>query len=62
MFLAGTGVVIAIASTALFWWLLPTGDKINRWATMPILESVLPILVVVGWAMGIAFLLSVFST
>ena len=32
------GLVFLAGSIALFWWLLPTNGKINRWATMPVVQ------------------------
>jgi uncharacterized membrane protein len=57
--LPSIGIVILAGSIALFWWLLPTEGKISRWATMPVLESALPLTVVGGIAIGISLMLTI---
>jgi hypothetical protein len=48
------GIVFIIVSGASFWRLLPTNGKIHRLATAPFLESIIPICIVAGFAIGVA--------
>jgi hypothetical protein len=45
-----SGLLMMGAAGLLFWWLLPKGGTLNRWATMPVIESALPIMIVAGFA------------
>jgi hypothetical protein len=53
MLAALIGIAIVAASAALLWLLLPKNGVLNRWATAPILESVLPLTIVGGFAIGL---------
>lgn len=48
------GIVFIIASCAVLWRLLPTNGKVHRLATAPFLESIIPICIVAGFAIGVA--------
>jgi hypothetical protein len=48
------GIVIIAASGAALWRMLPTNAKVHRLATMPFVESVIPIGIVAGFAIGAA--------
>jgi hypothetical protein len=47
------GIAIIVASATLLWWLLPRNGVLNRLATAPVLESVLPLSIVGGFAVGL---------
>jgi len=48
------GIVFMIASGAAFWQLLPTNGRIHWLATAPFLESIIPLCIVSGFAIGLA--------
>ena len=48
------GIVFMVASGALFWRLLPTDGKVHRLATAPFIESIIPLGIVAGFAVGAA--------
>ena len=50
------GIVFIVASCAVFWRLLPTNGKLHRLATAPFLESIIPISIVAGFAIGVALI------
>ena len=52
------GVLIVAASIAAFLALLPKDGKVHRLATAPILESIIPLGIVAGLAVGTALTLS----
>jgi hypothetical protein len=52
------GLILA-ASIGSFWLLLPKGDQLHPLATMPVLESAIPIGIVAGAAIGVALISSV---
>jgi hypothetical protein len=52
------GVVMLAASVGALWFMLPKGDKLNPLATMPFVESLIPLGIVSGLALGITFTLS----
>jgi hypothetical protein len=60
MLLAVLGLLLFAGAVALFWALLPSRGQVNRWATMPILESVLPLLIIGGGAIGLSLIFSIF--
>jgi hypothetical protein len=48
------GIVFLAASAAAFWRLLPADGRVHRLATMPVIESLLPLAIVGGFAIGVA--------
>jgi len=50
------GLLFVAASFALLWRLLPVNGKIHRLADAPFLESIIPIGIVSGFAIGVALL------
>jgi hypothetical protein len=50
------GIAFMIASGAAFWRLLPTNGKVHRLATAPFIESIIPIGIVAGFAIGAALI------
>jgi hypothetical protein len=50
------GLLFIVASAAAFWRLLPTDGKIHRLATTSFLESIIPICIVAGFAIGAALI------
>jgi hypothetical protein len=46
------------ASIGSIWYLLPTNGKVHHVATMPVLEDVIPIGIIIGLTMGIAMIFS----
>jgi hypothetical protein len=52
------GIVFIIASGTALWRLLPTDGKRHRLATAPFLESIIPIGIVAGFAVGVALVLA----
>lgn len=61
MMLVFVGFIVIGAAVALLWWLLPSDGKVNRWAAMPVLESVFPLSIVAGLAVGLALMLSILA-
>jgi len=51
---AVVGVAFVVASGALLWRLLPTEGKVHRLATAPFIESIIPLGIVAGFAIGAA--------
>lgn len=58
MIAALIGVLIVAASIAVFLMLLPKNGKVYRLATAPVLESIIPLGIVAGFAVGTALTLS----
>ena len=58
MIAALIGVLIVAASIAVFLMLLPKNEKVHRLATAPVLESIIPLGIVAGFAVGTALTLS----
>ena len=54
--IAIVGLIFIIVSVAVFWRLLPTDGKLHRLATAPFLESIIPICIVAGLAVGVALI------
>lgn len=52
------GLFFVAASGALLWRLLPVDGKIHRLAQAPFLESIIPIGIVSGFAVGVALILA----
>lgn len=52
------GLLIVVGSIGLLWVMLPTNGKLSRLATTPILESILPLVIVSGFAVGLALIFS----
>jgi hypothetical protein len=48
------GILFIVVSCGALWRLLPTEGKVHRLATMPFLESIIPICIVGGFAVGAA--------
>jgi hypothetical protein len=48
------GILFIVVSCGAFWRLLPTAGKVHRLATVPFLESIIPICIVGGFAVGAA--------
>ena len=55
------GLVLFAGAAALFWYLLPTEGRLHPLATAPVLESLLPIAIIVGFAAGLAMMLGFFA-
>ena len=56
------GLAFVIASAGLFWRVLPVNGKPHRLARMPVVESIMPIGVVAGFAVGVALMFASVST
>jgi len=54
--IAIAGLAFIIVSVAVFWRLLPTDGKVHRLALAPFLESIIPICIVGGFAIGVALI------
>jgi hypothetical protein len=52
------GALIITGCVAWFWYLLPAEGRVNPVATLPVLESVIPITITGGIAVGFAFVLA----
>jgi len=52
--IALVGLMFIAASVVVLWRLLPTEGKVHRLATAPFLESIIPICIVAGFAVGVA--------
>ena len=51
---------IPLGAGRALWFMVPKDGRINRLATMPVLESVIPLAIVGGFAVGLGFILAVF--
>lgn len=60
--LAILGIVIAGASAWTFWYLLPRDGKVHWVVTAPVIESILPLGLISGFALGVAMIMSIFTT
>lgn len=50
------GFIVTAASGGLLWRMLPSDGKLHRLATMPILDSMIPVGIVGGLAVGVSLL------
>ncbi len=57
MLAALVGILMIGGSGWLLWALLPREGVLNRYATMPVLESLLPLAIVGGFAVGLSLIL-----
>jgi hypothetical protein len=60
--LAILGIAIAGVSAWTFWYLLPRDGKVSWIVTAPVLESILPLGLIGGFALGVAMIMSIFAT
>lgn len=54
------GLLITGASAWTFWYLLPNNGQVHRIATMPLLDYLVPVSLISGFAIGITLLISAF--
>jgi hypothetical protein len=47
-----TGPIMIAAAVALLWYMRP-GGRLNRWATTPMLELLIPVVIVGMFAIGV---------
>jgi ABC-type phosphate transport system permease subunit len=47
-----TGPIMIAAAVALLWYMRP-GSRLNRWATTPMLELLIPVVIVGMFAIGV---------
>src|SRR5205085_12565588 len=59
--IAVLGLIILAAAVVSFWSLLPRHGNVHRLATAQFLESIIPIGIVMGLAMGLGMILPVFT-
>jgi len=50
------GALLVVLSIALLWLSLPRNGQPHRWMGLPLLETAIPLLVVVGFATGLTML------
>jgi hypothetical protein len=55
------GIAFMAASVTVLWRLLPTEGKVHRLATAPFIESIVPIGIVAGLAIGAALVFAGFT-
>ena len=58
MILLVSGVALIVASGALLWYMKPRDGKAHRLATMPLLDSMIPITITCGAAFGVAMIVA----
>jgi hypothetical protein len=60
--LAILGLLVAGASAWAFWYLLPRNGQVHWMVTAPVLESILPLGLITGFALGVTMFISIFSS
>jgi hypothetical protein len=58
MLLVLSGLVLFAAAVAMLWRFKPREGQVNRWVTMPILQSTIPITITAGAALGLAMIVA----
>jgi hypothetical protein len=53
-----SGIVVTVATAALFWTVLPTDGKPHRLATAPYIETALPLTVTCGLVLGVGLIIA----
>jgi hypothetical protein len=61
MILVLIGIAMLAAAIALLWVMLPKDGQLHRLATAPVLESVIPLTIVTGIAIGLALIFSILT-
>jgi hypothetical protein len=52
------GPILLVATAVLLWYMLPKHGRTNRWATAPVLQALIPIVIVSMF--GIGLILTIF--
>jgi len=52
------GVVLFAAAITLLWYFKPREGRVNRWVTMPVLQSTIPITITSAAALGLAMIVA----
>lgn len=47
------GPILIVAAAAFLWYMLPKHGRLNRWATVPVVEDLIPFAIVGMFATGL---------
>jgi hypothetical protein len=61
MILLVVGIAMVTGAIGLLWVMLPKDGQPHRLATAPVLESVIPLTIVTGFAVGLALIFSILT-
>lgn len=60
MMLAFVGLILTAVSAVVFWQMLPKNGNVHRLATVPLLDSLIPLGIISGFALGVGALVAAF--
>lgn len=60
MMLAFVGLILTAVSAVGFWQMLPKNGNVHRLATVPVLDSLIPLGIISGFALGVGALVAAF--
>ncbi|MBR0845514.1 hypothetical protein JQ607_35450 [Bradyrhizobium liaoningense] len=51
-----TGALLVVLSVAVLWFFLPRSGQPHRWMAIPLIDTAVPLLIIIGLATGLTML------